>query len=348
MTRRTLTALALAGTAALAAPALAQQVTLYGLVDAAGVRAREPGGDWQWRLDGGGMSRSYIGFRGVEDLGGGLRLVFRLESYLRPDTGQSGRYSGDGFFSREANIGFSGQFGTTVIGRVVSPLYRATTQFSPFGDSPLFSPAVRQYYGARGVMATDRTWNNGMLYQNNTRDAPLRVTLAANLPENSSEGGTAGRNFGASLAYVTGPFAVSGVIERVKNSNAEDVPPGLHRQLVVQGNASYDLGAVRFFAQAGHVRTTADATTRSTLWQLGAAVPFGSSLVGIGYGSRRTTGDSSADADGDIRQTQRIASLTYSYFFSKNTDAYVGASYEKVTDLAPAGALVAGGIRHRF
>lgn len=346
MTRRALSALVLAGSAAFAGPAAAQQVTLYGLVDAAGVRARDPGGFWQWRLDGGGMSRSYIGFRGVEDLGGGLRVVFRLESYLRPDTGQSGRYGGDAFFSREANVGLSGQFGTTVIGRVVTPLWRATTQFNPFGDSPLFSPTVRQYYGARGVLATDRTWNNAMLYQNNTRDAPLRVTLAANLPENSAEGGPAGRNFGASLAYVLGPFAVSGVVERAKNSDAADVPAGFHRELVIQGNASYDLDVVRFYVQAGRVRTDADVRSRSALWQVGAAVPFGTSVIGVGYGYRRTR--SSVADDAELRQTQRIGSITYDYFLSKSTDLYIGASYEKVTDLTPAGSLFAGGIRHRF
>lgn len=341
-TRAVLAACTLGTLAVATAPAQAQQVTLYGLVDAAAVREKEPGGFWQSRLDGAGMSRSFIGFRGVEDLGGGLRVVFRLESYLRPDTGQSGRYAGDGFFSREANVGFSGQFGTTVIGRVVSPLYRTTTLFNPFGDSPLFSPSVRQYYGARGVMATDRTWSNGLLYQNNTRDAPLRVALAANLPENATEDAPAGRNFGGSLSYITGPFAVAGVVERVKNTGAPDAPAGFHRQLVLQGNASYDFGAVRLYAQLGRVKTDADLTTRSTLWQLGAAIPFGTSVVGIGYGQTRTTGDA------DLRVRQQIASVSYDYFLSKNTDVYVGASYEKLSDVEGSGALFAGGLRLRF
>ena len=342
VTRAALAAGGLAASALLATPAHAQQVTLYGLVDAAAVRAKEPGGFWQSRLDGAGLSQSFIGFRGVEDLGGGLRVVFRLESYVRPDTGVAGRFGGDGFFSREANVGLSGQFGTTVIGRVVSPLYRTTTLFSPFGESTLFSPSVRQYYGERGVMATDRTWSNGMLYQNNTRDAPLRAALAANLPENATESASAGRNFGGSLSYLTGPFAVAGVVERIKNTGLPGAPAGFHRQLVLQGNASYDFGAVRLYGQIGRVKTDADVTTRSTLWQLGTSIPFGTSVVGIGYGQTRTTGDA------DLRVRQQIASVTYDYFLSKNTDVYVGASYEKVSDVDGSGALFAGGLRLRF
>ena len=69
----------------------AQNNVLYGLIDASGSRSRPPGGDYQWKLDSGAMSRSYLGFRGSEDLGGGLRAVFRLESYLAVDTGRAGR-----------------------------------------------------------------------------------------------------------------------------------------------------------------------------------------------------------------------------------------------------------------
>ena len=55
---------------------------LYGLIDASGSRSRPPGGEYRWQLDSGNMSRSFLGFRGSDDLGGGLRAVYRLESYF--------------------------------------------------------------------------------------------------------------------------------------------------------------------------------------------------------------------------------------------------------------------------
>ena len=90
-------------TAALAAgsAARAQTAVLYGLLDASGAHVKPVGGVSHWHLDNGDLQRTFIGFRGAEDLGGGLRAVFKLESYVRLDTGTVGRSDGDGFFSRE-------------------------------------------------------------------------------------------------------------------------------------------------------------------------------------------------------------------------------------------------------
>src|SRR5665213_2124246 len=170
---RSFVAAALAAAATLcSAPAQAQNV-LYGLVDVAGSYSRPPGGAYRYQLDDGDMSRSYIGFRGSEDLGGGLRAVFRLESYLRLSNGEAGSYAAPGtFWSRDSNVGLSGAFGTTVLGRSVTPFYLATVNFNPFGDSFAFSPSVRQYY--LGTLVGDRSWNNSMSYSNNATDSPLR------------------------------------------------------------------------------------------------------------------------------------------------------------------------------
>ena len=124
--------------------ARAQNVVLYGLVDVSGSHSRLLGADRShWQLDSGNLSRSYFGFRGAEDLGGGLKAVFKLESYFRADTGGSGRSDSDVFWGRDANVGLSGAFGTTVLGRNVTPLYLSTVAFNPFGDSFGFSRSIR-------------------------------------------------------------------------------------------------------------------------------------------------------------------------------------------------------------
>ena len=99
--------------------AQAQTAVLYGLLDASGSHVKDVGGNSRWQLDSGNMQFSFIGFRGSEDLGGGLRAVFRLESYVSVDSGSAGRSATatDPFWAREASVGLSGSFGTTVLGR---------------------------------------------------------------------------------------------------------------------------------------------------------------------------------------------------------------------------------------
>ena len=334
---RSLFAAALAAAAVVCSlSAQAQNVVLYGLIDASASRSRPPGGDYRWQLDSGNMARSYIGFRGSEDLGGGLRAVFKLESYLGVDTGRSGRFDGDGFWGRDANVGFSGAFGTTVLGRNVTPLYLSTITFNPFGESFGFSPSTRQYFA--GAVLGDRSWNNSIAYVNNPVD-PLRVNVAYNTPEEAEGVPDQGRNFGASVSYLTGPFAATVVFEKIKNS-ALPLPAGFQRQTVMQVGATYDFKLVRLYAQAGRVKTEASTDARTVLYHLGAAVPIGNSLILVAYGRSQERTQYS-------QITDRTFSLGYDYFLSKNTDIYVAALSEKTFNLS-SGNSVAGGIRLRF
>jgi predicted porin len=317
--------------------AAAQNSILYGVIDASASRVRPLGESSRWQLDASNMSRSYLGFRGSEDLGGGLRAVFRLESYLGNDTGTVGRFSGDPFFSREASVGLSGGFGTTVLGRTASPLYLSTVMFNPFGESPGFSPSVRQYFG--GTVLGDTRWNNSVWYMNNARDAPLRINFAANADEQGPGSGSTGRNFGLSVAYLNGPFATTFAIERIKNSPLP-LPAGFHQQVAMQAGVSYDFSFVRLYGQLGRVKTDATANERTTLYQLGATVPLDNSLILLAYGrSYRSTPLSGT--------TNRTFSLGYDYFLSKNTDIYIAAMHEKLSFVS-SGNAIAGGVRLRF
>jgi predicted porin len=318
-------------------PAQAQQAMLYGLLDAAASRSRPPGGEFRSQLDNGDMSRSFIGIRGSEDLGGGLKAVFKLESYLLVDSGQSGRYLGDGFWGRDSNVGLSGAFGTTVLGRTVTPFYLATVNFNPFGDSFAFSPSTRQYYA--GALVDDRSWNNSMSYSNNATDSPLRINLAANTPEEAIGAPSTGRNYGGSVAYISGPFAATVAIERVKNTPLP-VPVEFRRQLAIQAGASYDFTFMRLYGQAGRVKTDAASDTRTVLYQIGTAIPIGNGLVLASFGSSRTNSPTS-------QITDRTGSIGYDYFLSKSTDIYVAAMREK-TFMLSAGSTIAGGVRMRF
>lgn len=106
---------ALASTAAFAQT----NVTVYGVVDvqqafvkssngASGVNQTSVG-----RLDSHG---NYIGFKGVEDLGNGLKAVFVYETAISADAG--GAFSG----TRDSYIGLAGGFGTVAAGNLTHPL----------------------------------------------------------------------------------------------------------------------------------------------------------------------------------------------------------------------------------
>jgi len=101
--------IALAATAAVALPALAQSpsgssVTLYGIADASLVRTNNVGGSGRTGLDSGYLQSSRFGFRGSEDLGGGLRAIFTLESGYNIDNGAN---SSAIFFNRQSFVGLS-------------------------------------------------------------------------------------------------------------------------------------------------------------------------------------------------------------------------------------------------
>ena len=333
---RSIRAATLVAVALSAGGAGAQTAVLYGLLDASGSSVKPVGIDAHTQqLENGNLQRSFIGLRGSEDLGGGLRAVYRVESYLRVDVGAAGRSEGDGFWTREASVGLSGSFGTTVLGRTPTPLWLATISFNPFGESVGFSPAVRQYFS--GAMLGDTRWNNSISYTNNARD-PLRVVFTANVDQ-STPSGSNGHNLGLSVAYITGPLALSVVGEVVRNS-AQPLPPGFDRQSVLQAAATYDFQFIRVYGQIGRIKTEATDDSRTTSYQLGAAVPFGTSLILVAYGRQHVELPLKAT-------TNQIMSIGYDYFLSKSTDIYVAALYEKLSFVS-SGNSIAGGVRVKF
>ena len=105
------------GASAACAPALAHaqsSVTLYGILDAGITFVNNTGGAHVWKFDDGISYGNRIGFRGVEDLGGGLQAVFVLESGFRLGTGQY--LFGGAEFGRQAYVGLKNAWGTLSFG----------------------------------------------------------------------------------------------------------------------------------------------------------------------------------------------------------------------------------------
>src|SRR5438094_9675793 len=93
-------------------------VTIYGIVDAAvehytNVDNQGSSRTWMPSL-GGGMFPSRLGFKGAEDLGGGLKAIFDLEDGVYVDTGANGQ---NRLFGRQAWVGLAGDWGQLTLGR---------------------------------------------------------------------------------------------------------------------------------------------------------------------------------------------------------------------------------------
>lgn len=311
--------------------------TIYGVLDASGGRFQEPGQRYMPGLSSGSMTQSYLGIRGSDDLGGGLTARFGLETYVRVDDGTAGRIANDAFWGRTAYVGLKGTFGTSLVGRLPTPLYTTTRLFNPFDESYGFSPAIRQWFG--GTIIGDARWSRSVGYASPDPEGSgwnwlIQYNSTDQLP------GSTGPNAGGSLFYRSGPFVAAGTYQRVRNGSAV-VPAGFDHQTAFQLNASYELKWLRIYGQGGAVKTSAATTVRSHLYQLGGASPIGLGFLLVSYGHATT------EPSGQPSSLRRTFSIGYDYFLSKNTDVYALAMNERVTGLSSANSL-ATGLRLRF
>lgn len=188
-----------------AASASAQSsVTIFGVMDAAIVRSTGSIASTT-RMNTSEALGSRLGFRGTEDLGGGLSANFMLEAGLLNDTGAgaatnsnnqaSGSAGGGGLtFNRQAWMGLLGKFGEVRLGREYTPTFSAFALNDPFGGngSMVMSQA---WQGAIGglVLANAVRTSNGVSYQTPAAWGPVRAHLLYALSENASNAGATAR-----------------------------------------------------------------------------------------------------------------------------------------------------------
>jgi predicted porin len=127
-------AIAAACLACTSIPAFAQStVTLYGLIDEGFVYTNNAKGSKAYVLQSGDLAGSRWGLKGAEDLGGGLKAVFTLESGFDVNNGRLGQ--GGLAFGRQAYVGLSnGSMGTVTIGRQYDSLVDYLAQTTANGN----------------------------------------------------------------------------------------------------------------------------------------------------------------------------------------------------------------------
>lgn len=346
--------------AAFASPAIAQtSVSVEGIVDLyVGSMKNSGDADRTVKLDSGGMSTSFLGFKGAEDLGGGLKATFTLGGFFRGDSGASGRFNGDSFFARDANVGLSGKLGALTLGRSISPVTLPAFLFNPVGDSFSLSPLVLHKAVSTNAwtnsFAGDTGWSNAIRYT-----TPSFGGLTANVYYQLGEqvGGTGKNNVGGNLLFFRGPLSLTAAYHDVEVNNPADstvAGPSIVKSIPLTATTSltaaeqklwmvggaYDFNIVKVFAtydQAKH-----DIDLRDKTATLGLSVPAGGAgkILGAVAQTRRT----SAAFDERRRTTY---SLGYDYSLSKRTELYAFLLSDKVSGFDNARS-VATGVRHRF
>lgn len=302
------------------------------------------------KVDGNPMETSFIGFKGTEDLGDGLKAGYVLEAFLRPDSGAAGRFgTSDPFWSRAANLWLQGNWGKVTLGRQIALPYLHTAIFNPFGGSFGFAPAVLLTYGSPwGNDKGDSGWSNAVSYST-PKVSGFSATVQAQPGEQTD--GSERASYAVAVNYSEGPLSLAGTWQTV---GAAEAPKANfikgQRQTLGLMSASYDAGFAKFYGQYGQIENHGFAGTAgmaTSLYQLGASVPVSSAgKVLASYGAST---EKAAHGGTAPRVTHAILSLAYDHKLSKRTDVYAAFMLDDEKQAGyKNGYTYAVGVRHNF
>ncbi len=211
---------AFAVAAGLCSNAAMAQVTVYGIVDVGIERVSNTNaaGDSAVKMPSlTGSLPSRIGFRGAEDLGGGMQAVFALETGFGPDTGTLGQ--GNRLFGRQAWVGLQGAYGTLKLGRQPNMTFYSMIKADVLGPNIYsinsldgYLPNSRSdntigYLGTFNGVTVGGTYSLGR--DTSSAGGPSATGCAGEVPGNAK----ACRQVTALLSYDTKVFGVLGAYD---------------------------------------------------------------------------------------------------------------------------------------
>ena len=306
--------------------AMAQSsVTIFGTMDV-GVRHVDNGAGALYSVSSHGASTSKIGFRGQEDLGGGLQAGFWLESQIDPDAGTAGGSNGTAaaFWNRRSTVSLFAPFGELRLGRDYVPTFSTIADFDPFNTNGVGNALnlINQDNLGSGVVTQTRA-NNAVSYF-------LPSTLGGvygNVMVAPGEGLPGQKYIGGRIGYAAGPLKLQAAMGQTNTATA-DTPKFKQTNVA----ASYDFGVARV---VGFVNVNKYDVKKATVYLLGAFVPLGAGEVHVAYLNRDSSGGGT-DAN-DAKQF----TLGYLYYLSKRTALYGNAG--RLTNQGAANFVQSGG-----
>jgi predicted porin len=332
--------LAAAIATAIAAPAMAQNVSVYGTLDASYVHLDKASGNTTKQDTTDPLGSSVLGFKGSEDLGGGMKASFDLQADLNVDsgTGYEGSVKNAGLsFNRQSWVGISSSMGELRIGRQ-SDAVENNYGFAAFGHN-LFLPSQGREAGGKLAGTTQ--------YLSPTING-FKGTIS-NTISNTSDSAQANNQYSYSIAYAAGPVtAAYAYANETKTSGSDDQASII--------NVGYKLGAYEFRASrqknkvgGSSFNTLSAQTTLSGLIVTGTyGKAKGSAAVSAAYTQTASTGaivETAATTEADSKQF----GLSVAKPLSKRTTVYGAMLSRDYTAAATADPTTyAIGVQHSF
>jgi predicted porin len=332
------------GMAALAAAGMASaqsSVTLFGLVDATISLGRGSVSD-KTQLTNSGNLGSRLGFRGTEDLGGGMSASFWLEAGLNNDNGAgaatntnnqanggalTGMAGGQGLtFNRRSTVSLAGGWGELRLGRDLVPQYLNWVTFDPFSNNGVGAAQTfisgNSFVGVTAVRAS-----NSIAYFLPSNLGGFYGQAMYYLGENNSGPATDrdGSGGGVRVGYAKGPFDVALAVGRTKYAAGN----------VTQSNigGQWNFGVAKLMGQYSRDKNDALGAT-GTGGLIGTSIP-----VGVGE-IRASASRYKVDTAGNP-QTTRLA-LGYVHNLSRRTALY--ATIARATNNGGAAQALGGSV----
>lgn len=332
-------------------------VTLYGVADSTLTRGSGSLTSKSAMGSGGNMT-SRFGFRGVEDLGGGLKAGFNLESQVFMDSGEgqptntnnqsSGVTTGTGLtFARRSTVSLLGAWGEVRVGRDFTAHYRNRVEVDPFGNAGV--GASQAFAGSIGGVVSTRASNMvGYFLPTDLKGVYGQVQYYMGENASGSPQSDDGNGLTARVGYQSGPLNISlatGTTQYAATATAGDIQS---TNLGVQ----YQLGDLKLMS--GLYRDTVSRTRplKAEGWILGGVYKLGVGDVKVAVSKYGT------DATGSPR-VQKL-SVGYVHNLSKRTAVY--GTWARVSNAGGATTALGGsttaanqsstgldvGIRHQF
>jgi predicted porin len=335
--------LALAALTAFAGAASAQSsVTLFGIVDA-GIARLSAGGNSKTGMTNSGYNSSRLGFRGVEDMGGGLKAGFWLEGQLSNDDGNAAGMN----WQRRSTVSLMGGFGEIRLGRDYTPTFWNLTVYDPFGTNGIGSNTTIGMTGAAGNNVAAVRSNNAISYFSPAMGGFSFQVMKA-FGENVS--GTTKNNdyLGFRAGYAAGPVSFHGAYGKTEGTtDALD-------QKVMNFGGSFKAGVI-----TGSLLYTQEKTgsgLKITAIEPGIMVAVGAGVIRASYARHDVKGSSNdwnKIAVGYLHNMSKRTTLytTYARLGNKGTSARTVANNGLTAPAATPGGNASGfefGIRHAF
>ena len=294
-------------------------VTLFGVVDAGYAVGKGTTNKTQLATDRIGSSR--LGFRGVEDLGGGMRAEFWLEAGVANDSGAgantntnnqaSGATTSGLTFNRKSTVGLVGSMGEIRLGRDYSPQFYPDAQYDPFGTNGVASSLIAYQGGLTAVRASN------MVAYHSPDFGGIRVMLGSYMGENNTgaAAGKAGNGNGIHVRYAKDKLALGIATGTTKTSATTEV------KTTTMGG-SYNFGVAALMFNSNVVQNTNQQDIRGAL--IGATVPMGGGTFKVSSATIEqdvASGGVVGALGTPVATTKRVA-VGYVYPLSKRTSLF--------------------------